>query len=61
MINNCPYTYLVTSDEYDPFLTNYFEAENNFNPEINMIVYNLRTCKYTKDGVNWIEILEDHL
>jgi hypothetical protein len=44
-----------------PFLTNYFDAENNFNSEIEMVVYNLYLNKYTTDGKNWYEIEIDHL
>lgn len=61
MMNNCPFRYLVTHDNGGPFLTNYFDAENNFNEESNMKVYDLYTCKFTEDGVNWLCIEEDHL
>ena len=50
--------YLITGD-FEPFLTNWFDAENNFNE--GMTVYNLLSWMYTKDGVTWIEITEDHL
>ena len=44
-----------------PFLTNYFDAENNFNSEIEMVVYDLYLNKYTADGNNWNNIEIDHL
>ena len=44
-----------------PFLTNYFSSENNFNSEIEMIVYDLEQLKYTEDGKNWYNIEIDHL
>ena len=44
-----------------PFLTNYFSSENNFNSEIEMIVYDLEKLKYTEDGENWYNIEIDHL
>lgn len=54
--------YLITTEEaYAPFLTQWFDAENNFNAEAGMIVYDLFTCKYTTDGKNWNDIQIDHL
>lgn len=54
--------YLVTTKEiYSPFLTEYFEPENNFNPDIEMIVYDLHLKKYTIDGKVWHDINLDHL
>lgn len=54
--------YLITTKEtYSPFLTEWFDAENNFNAELDMIVYDLSKNLYTTDGVNWIEIKVDHL
>ena len=53
--------YLVTTNITDPFLTNYFDAENHFNSEIEMVVYDLYLNKYTTDGKNWYEIEIDHL
>ena len=44
-----------------PFLTKWFDAENNFNSEIEMVVYDLYLNKYTEDGINWYEIEFDHL
>ena len=53
--------YLVMNDKppFEPFLTNWFDTENNFNP--GMIVYDLMRYVYTLDGKTWIEIPEDHL
>ena len=53
--------YLVTTNITNPFLTNYFDAENNFNSEIEMVVYDLYLNKYTADGKNWYELEIDHL
>lgn len=54
--------YLVTTnDTHSPFFTEWFDPENNFNPEIGMIVYDLKEFKFTTDGVNWNEITFDHL
>jgi hypothetical protein len=53
--------YLVTTEEaYQPFLTWWFDPENHFNPDIGMIVYDLRENKFTVDGENWNEILIDN-
>lgn len=53
--------YLVTADSYEPFMTNWFEAENNFNAELNMVVYDLNTYTYTTDGKTWHKLNFDHL
>jgi len=42
--------YLIITNLYlsgqPPFLTNYFNCENNFNSEIDMVVYDLYLKKY---------------
>jgi len=53
--------YLVTFLEQEPFLTKWFDAENNFNHELGMVVFDLQEWTYTKDGIIWDEIPEDHL
>ena len=53
--------YLITTDITGPFLTNWYEAENHFNAEVGMVVYDLYTNKYTTDGTTWIEITTGHL
>lgn len=54
--------YLVTTEEVkSPFLTDWFDVENNFNKDIGMIVYDLETNHYTTNGKNWHEIEIDHL
>lgn len=53
--------YLITTKNENPFLTDYFDSENNFNRTYEMVVYDLSKNIYTKDGVNWEEIEIDHL
>lgn len=53
--------YLIITSRNEPFLTDWFEHENHYDPEIYMLVFDLLKNKYTKDGVNWIEIEQDHL
>jgi hypothetical protein len=49
--------YLITTKEVGfPFLTNWFDPENHFNPDVEMIVYDLKLNKYTIDGVSWHDI-----
>lgn len=43
----------------EPFFTNWFIAESHFVQ--GMVVYDLYNSKYTKDGVNWLEIKQDQL
>jgi hypothetical protein len=54
--------YLVTTkDTYSPFLTDWFDAENNFNSEFGMVVYDLINQIFTTDGKTWHLITVDHL
>ena len=53
--------YLIATKSGDPFFTQWFTAENNFNVELEMIVYDLYTCQFTTDGKNWNPIEDDHL
>lgn len=54
--------YLITTTEaYAPFLTDYYDPENNFNADVGMVVYDLYRLLYTTDGTTWKEIPEDHL
>jgi hypothetical protein len=52
--------YLITAKNHEPGLSDYWQHDF-FNPEINMIVYDLYKKKYTVDGYEWNEIIEDHL
>lgn len=56
--------YLITYTEnglQKAFYTNWFDPENNFNADLNMIVFNLSANKFTTDGYLWLKIDEDHL
>lgn len=53
--------YLITTNTHPPFFTDWFDSENNFNPEIGMVVYDLATQKFTNDGLTWNTIFIDHL
>ena len=53
--------YLITTDRTVPFLTHWFEPENNFNSDIKMVVYDLAANLYTIDGYIWQDIQIDHL
>ena len=53
--------YLITTNIQPPFLSNWFDAENHFNAEVGMVVYDLAKGVYTTDGEKWEQIEEDHL
>ena len=56
--------YLITfpqESEHQPFLTKWFEPENNFNTDFKMTVYDLAKNTFTTDGKVWQEIEVDHL
>ena len=53
--------YLITTKNELPFITKWFEFENNFNPNIEMIIYDLVECRFSVDGKTWNDIEIDHL
>lgn len=56
--------YLVTYIEnglQKAFYTNWFDVENNFNPDVNMVVFDLINHKYMVNSLGWTNIEEDHL
>jgi hypothetical protein len=53
--------YLITTKSEEPFFTNWFESENNFDAKLEMIVYDLLNCLFTTDGKEWNTIQFDHL
>lgn len=55
------YRYLVTTQDNDPFFTQFFNPENHFVPDVRMVVYDLISRLYTDDGEEWFPIEVDHL
>jgi hypothetical protein len=53
--------YLITTNIQQPFLTKWFDADNHFNPDVEMVVYDLINNVYTTDGHTWLNINIDHL
>jgi hypothetical protein len=53
--------YLITTKTDKPFLTKWFDPENNFNPDYGMVVYDLYKFKFTTDGKTWHKIEVDNL
>ena len=53
--------YLITCKGNNPFYTEWFDSENHFNKDIDMVIYDLHTDKYTNDGEHWKKIVFDHL
>ena len=45
--------YLITGKSFCPFFSDRFDCENNFNDELNMVVYDLLIQVYTIDSINW--------
>ena len=52
--------YLITTNQYEPYFTEWYDSDK-FNPELDMVVYDLTNSLYTKDGITWNEILYDNL
>jgi len=43
------------------FFTEWFDVENNFNSELNMVVFDLLNHKYLVNSLGWSDIDFDHL
>lgn len=56
-----PMRYLITYLDYrnDPFYTNWFDYESHF--EEGMMVFDLSEKTWTRNGIDWMNIAEDHL
>ena len=52
--------YLITTVQYEPYFTEWYDSDM-FNPELDMVVYDISNSLYTKDGITWNEILYDNL
>ncbi len=50
-----------TTGKQSAFYTNWFDADNNYNPDYNMIVIDRTQHLITFDGEMWQDIEEDHL
>jgi hypothetical protein len=55
------YRYLITCNGHIPALTHWYEYENHYNSEINMVVFDFHKMMFTKDGIEWHQIERDHL
>jgi hypothetical protein len=53
--------YLIVTNNNEPFYTNWFDPENHFIKDVEMVVFNLLTHKYTTNGKDWYDIMQDHL
>lgn len=56
--------YLITyieNGEHKCFYTQWFDVENNFNAEVDMVVYDLEKGQYFDKDLVWKDIEEDHL
>ena len=53
--------YLITTRDLPPFYSAYFDAENHFNADAGMVVFDLHNDTYTTDGENWPSINIDRL
>lgn len=51
--------YLIPQEGHEPFLTNWYDYENNYNE--GMVIYNLLSGTYSTDGITFKEIQEDYL
>lgn len=47
--------------EQEAFYTDWFQAENHFNPEVGMVVIDQTQHLVTFDGETWQDIEDDHL
>lgn len=47
--------YLVTTNCYEPFFTEWFDPENHFNKDAEMVVFDLQEKKYTTNGKGLVQ------
>ena len=52
--------YLIQYKDNPPFFTDYFILENVWTDDFWMCIYDLKDKKYY-NGVEWLDIQEDHL
>ena len=52
--------YLIHTKDGKVFTTPYFDATNII-WDVILYVYDLTEMKYTPNGINWLDIKEDHL
>lgn len=50
-----------TTGEKSAFYTDWFQSENHFNPDCNMVVIDQTQHLVTFDGETWQDIEQDHL
>jgi hypothetical protein len=56
--------YLITYTENEiqkVFYSDWFDVENNYNKNLDMVVIDLYTNKYFNSGMKWLDIVFDHL
>lgn len=56
--------YIITLTEdgkREAFATDWFDAENDFNPDLQMTVVDVDMDRYMVDGKTWEELEVDHL
>lgn len=53
--------YLITMDGEEPFTTEWYDYENNYRSDLNMVIYNLHNHTYSTNGIDWKSIETDHL
>lgn len=53
--------YLITMDGEEPFFTAWFDYDNNYRKDLNMVVYDLWNHQYSTDGLEFKDIESDHL
>ena len=51
--------YLIIPKETNPFLTEWYEYENNYTK--GMVIIDFHSLTYSKDGINFYSIETDHL
>ena len=50
--------YLITTNNGNPFVTEYYSKEMHADK---MVCYDLQKLKFTTNGIDWLDIEEDHL
>ena len=54
-------TYTVILQDKTLFYTNWFSYDNDWNEEQHFLIINNISHQYTTNGLDWIDIEDDHL
>lgn len=52
---------IIFETDVEPFFSEWYNFENDFNADLKMVVFDLIEMIYTKNGYTWYDIQINHL